>query len=265
MVDCTSNRRRIIVMSLSLLVSDLKTYLTFLSQRSHFLNTKMTHRIKAFGYSSEYGFLLYKGRTIEKKMVANLLITEKTSREDAQRAEVLRLRIPALKKAWAIEPEAIQGKQTKCQLEQAENELEEIEARSGDTRYKIYQAEYMLQAVLKEDYDALRNDPKWYMREGLVQDCVDQGGCCSRQCGCCAKRDLSQNKKGSGHCTFECGCCIAFEGRELTKEQKKERRKDFRDDLERCNSQLILRMADLFIHPLKHQWFSRSGQINQKI
>ncbi|CAG7955451.1 unnamed protein product [Penicillium salamii] len=252
-------------MSLSLLVSDLKTYLTFLSQRSHFLNTKMTHRIKAFGYSSEYGFLLYKGRTIEKKMVANLLITEKTSREDAQRAEVLRLRIPALKKAWAIEPEAIQGKQTKCQLEQAENELEEIEARSGDTRYKIYQAEYMLQAVLKEDYDALRNDPKWYMREGLVQDCVDQGGCCSRQCGCCAKRDLSQNKKGSGHCTFECGCCIAFEGRELTKEQKKERRKDFRDDLERCNSQLILRMADLFIHPLKHQWFSRSGQINQKI
>ncbi|CAG8165931.1 unnamed protein product [Penicillium salamii] len=240
--------------------------LCFHHQHSLFLNTKMTPRIHAIGYSADHtGFLSYKGKPTEKKIVAKLLITEKTLREDVQRAEVLRLRIPALRKAWAIESEAIQGKETKCQLEQAENELEEIEARSENTRYEIYQAECMLSAVYKEDYDALRRDPKWYMRKGLVQECADQGGCCSRQCGCCAKRGLSRNKKGSGHCTFECGCCIAFEGRELTKEQKKERRKDFRDRLERHSSQYILRMADLFICPLKHQWFSWSGQINQRI
>ncbi|KAL3456111.1 hypothetical protein BJX64DRAFT_296916 [Aspergillus heterothallicus] len=61
------------------------------------------------------------------------------------------------------------------------------------------------------------------------QDCVNRGGCCARECGCCERvlheypfRDWKNPGRGLegtvfirkvyAHCTSECGCCVATHG-----------------------------------------------------
>ena len=64
------------------------------------------------------------------------------------------------------------------------------------------------------------------MRDELVQECSDRGGCCSRGWNCCDHRaDVSTGAKGLetaryGHCTVERWCCINHRGFELSKEMK---------------------------------------------
>lgn len=61
---------------------------------------------------------------------------------------------------------------------------------------------------LRQMYDKLRHNPKWYLRKELVDDCIRKGGCCARSRGCCEKRHVGDNtRKGIGHCTLECECC----------------------------------------------------------
>jgi hypothetical protein len=66
---------------------------------------------------------------------------------------------------------------------------------------------------LRKYYDSLRQDPVWYLRRELVQDCITRGGCCSRGCGCCKNRlSTTEYSKGIGHCTAACYCCSAVRG-----------------------------------------------------
>ena len=223
---------------------------------------------KYFLYDAKNGDrIIRNGRLIKVQRVIDILIAERTLREETQREEVLHKRVPTLRKALSIESETTQYEETKGQLKKAEKELQDARVRLADTRHELYLAECNLWVSFKEDYDNIRRDPTWYMRAGLVQDCADQGGCCSRQCGCCKKRALTGNKKGNGHCTSECGCCAISSGIELTEEQKKKRRKEFKDALELPPGQLVLKMAYLFLCPVQHQhrWISKSGQFNQKI
>jgi hypothetical protein len=96
-------------------------------------------------------------------------------------------------------------------------EAELTAARSEYTRAKtkLYTDEVTLPPHLKHLYDSLRRNPEWYMREGLVENCSAQDGCCSRGCGCCEKRSLSE-KKGQGHCTINCWCCSVHRGYDPT-------------------------------------------------
>lgn len=71
-------------------------------------------------------------------------------------------------------------------------------------------------------FDLWRSHPAWYMHEVLVEDCVRKQGCCSRGCGCCAKRQLSTRQLAAGHCALTCGCCRTARGFELTKEEENE-------------------------------------------
>lgn len=71
-------------------------------------------------------------------------------------------------------------------------------------------------------FDLWRSHPTWYMHEVLVEDCVRKQGCCSRGCGCCAKRQLSTRQLAAGHCALTCGCCRTARGFELTQEEENE-------------------------------------------
>ncbi|KAJ5968371.1 hypothetical protein N7501_004619 [Penicillium viridicatum] len=72
----------------------------------------------------------------------------------------------------------------------------------------LHNAEVLLpQRPLKKICDKIRQDPAWYLRKELINDCIERGGCCGRTCGCCEKRCLTGKEKGIGYCTMGCWCC----------------------------------------------------------
>lgn len=179
-----------------------------------------------------------------------LLISEQALREETQRIETLRQNVTALQKTVTIECDASHHKSTQRQLEKAEKQIKKCEEHISKKQYDLYQAECMLSRHSKAAYDELRRDATWYMREGLVQDCKDRGGCCSRKCGCCTQRHLSGGQKGIGHCTFQCGCCKTLQRSDYTYWREWKLKRDFRVRLEAKHSAHILRMADWFFCPL---------------
>ena len=173
---------------------------------------------------------------------------EQALRELTQREEWLHQKVIALEKAMAIESS---GKSDAIQFENANKQLKEIQAQYPRKEYDLYRAEYRFHSIFKNALDTLRRDPKWFMREEMVQDCFDRGGCCSRECGCCEQRHLSKRKKGRGHCTVECGCCISFRGFELPENQKKEMSIDFETMLEEFKPAYAVHLANCFFCPLE--------------
>lgn len=100
---------------------------------------------------------------------------------------------------------------------------------------------------LKELYDSLREDPKWYLREELVEDCKGRGGCCARECGCCEKRQATPGyTKGIGHCSVTCGCCIETRGFELTEQEEDMFHDNLHDMLWDENPAYLLKMTEAF-------------------
>ncbi|KAJ5088688.1 hypothetical protein N7456_012304 [Penicillium angulare] len=68
---------------------------------------------------------------------------------------------------------------------------------------------------LKDGFETWRANPRWYMHRTLVDDCIQRGGCCARECGCCTSLDRETSlvgKYGVGHCTSSCGCCFESRG-----------------------------------------------------
>lgn len=69
-------------------------------------------------------------------------------------------------------------------------------------------------------YDTWRSNPKWYLHPYIV---AHNGGCCSRQCGCCQRREPTPGRQRAvGHCTIECGCRAEARGFELEASDRKE-------------------------------------------
>lgn len=201
--------------------------------------------------------LWYGSDCIARRKITDLLLAEHALRELTQREETLYRRVIALQKATAIESD-------RAQLNKANEQLEETQAQYPRKEYALYRAESMLASKFKEAYDSLRRDARWFMREEMVQDCSDRGGCCSRECGCCAQRHLSKRKKGQGHCTTECGCCIGFRGFELPEEEKEEIRKDLESRLETRGSAYLKKLANWFFCPFKPQTLSQPKSRWQK-
>lgn len=74
-------------------------------------------------------------------------------------------------------------------------------------------------SVLERGFEDWRSNPRWYMHDVLVENCINRGGCCGRDCGCCVSHEretTSVGKLGIGHCTVECDCCRNARGFELT-------------------------------------------------
>lgn len=119
----------------------------------------------------------------------------------------------------------------------------------------------MLDRYLKGYLDHTRQKAIWYMRKDMVEDCSGQGGCCSRSCGCCSHRQLSEREKGRGHCTTECWCCTNWRGFEPPDEEKDNRWGGLITKLRSENKSYLLRLTkSFFIHPS-----SRSFQSHKKL
>jgi hypothetical protein len=89
-----------------------------------------------------------------------------------------------------------------------EGELEDLRALIWCQRRKLwlYRSEFV--GVLKRGLDLWRSNPSWYMHRVLVADCIGRQGCCSRDCGCCVKRQYDPKRKlEANHCTIRCRCC----------------------------------------------------------
>lgn len=87
---------------------------------------------------------------------------------------------------------------------------------------ELYNCESMLptRPFLKM-YTKLRENPKWYLRKELIDDCIRGDGCCARGCGCCQTRHTrNKSRRGIGHCTVEFGCCASNRGFEFTETEK---------------------------------------------
>jgi hypothetical protein len=107
---------------------------------------------------------------------------------------------------------------------------------------------------LKRDYDAMRQDPTWYLRKELIEDCFGRGCCCARGCDCCRNRASAYYKRGVGHCTTDCGCCASERGFEYTAGEKQQIVEQFDKMLRSRNPSYIVKMAEAyFVKPLEQK------------
>lgn len=184
---------------------------------------------------------------ILRNTVADLIATEHALRQLTQREERLQYKIAALKKL----PPASTGSD-EAEFEEVFKQLQDTQFQYPRQEYALYQAISSLPESFKSSYHGLRLDTTWYMREGLVQDCKDQGGCCSRQCGCCAQTHLSKRNKGQGHCTLECRCYIESRGFEFSNEEKEESREHLVQRLKNISDSVYLaRLGEWLLLPLE--------------
>ncbi|CAG8215410.1 unnamed protein product [Penicillium nalgiovense] len=174
--------------------------------------------------------LEYGSERILRYRLTELFLAEHALRELTQREDWLHHKVAALEKAITLGTSM-----NTMKFEDAKIALENLNCNIQE----------------RNPYDRLRRDPKWYMREEMVQDCSDRGGCCSRECGCCEQRHLSKKKKGRGHCTVECRCCIGLRGFELPESQKQEMRQNLESMLKEVHSPYALRLANCFFLPVE--------------
>lgn len=147
---------------------------------------------------------------------------------------MLQYKLQATKKLAAIDCSDSPSKEK--EEDEVKTELEGIEKVLFAREYDLYMAKSFLpREPFRMDYDKLRENPKWYMRDELAQECSDRGGCCSRTCNCCnhkSERSTGVSGKKSatyGHCTVECWCCTNNRGFELTEEMKQKIRDDYKE------------------------------------
>ena len=108
--------------------------------------------------------------------------------------------------------------------------------------------------TLKSLYDSLREDPAWYLRKSLVEECAASGGCCGRKCGCCAKRLRTTIRKGmNGHCSLACKCCQDHQGCVLETPELNEMDQQYKKALESDNPFYFLCIASAYFAPLAQQ------------
>lgn len=93
-------------------------------------------------------------------------------------------------------------------------------------------------------FELWRSHPKWYMHRVLVEDFASRRGCCARGCGCCLNCTIDPTRGlGVGNCTFECGCCCRARGFEVSKEDKRFLKEQYREELSKLARHRITRVA----------------------
>lgn len=191
------------------------------------VNYQVYYRLK---YNGDFEGLIDVGT------LTGVILAETSLRETVQREETLIKRSRTMQKVENTED----GKK---QLHQWCEELEDLRRKHSRQSLELYEMESRLPAtILKQNYDSLRQNPIWYLREELVKDCSARNGCCSRSCGCCKTRySTAERGRGIGHCTVECGCCSISRGFDYTVLEKKE-------------------IADQFTRML---WFKKPGYLLQ--
>lgn len=181
-------------------------------------------------------------------VLRNVILAERAIRETVQREEAMRYKTNALLKAANIES-------NDTELETASKQLRELQVLYHHQEHALFLEETKIDRILKASYDRMRNKSTWFMREELVRECSDLGGCCSRNCGCCGKRHMSNRNKGRGHCTTECWCCSTYRGFELPQKNKDDMREAFIKALQGSSGvAYLLRTTNSFFCPPKSKF-----------
>ncbi|CAG7941149.1 unnamed protein product [Penicillium nalgiovense] len=185
--------------------------------------------------------LIYNNNLIfERDIFADLIIAEYKFRQTLQQKETLERNIRALEKL----PE---NDEDEKRLELCHKELETVKRNHSQNEQKMFADESMIPpGPLKRDYDAMRQDPTWYLRKELIEDCVSRGGCCARGCDCCKNRAVAYYKRGVGHCTADCGCCASERGFEYTVGEKQQTVDQLDKMLRSRNPSYVVKMAEAY-------------------
>lgn len=195
-------------------------------------------------FSNEY--LRCPSVTIRRSTVVDLFVAEYTLRLLAQRREVLLFKLTELQLQQEVTIES-----NESEIQEVTTQLQENQSQLSKGESALLRAEFYLGNVrLKVAYDELRKDAKWFMRQEMVDDCWSWGGCCSRECGCCAKRYLLD--KGAGHCTSECWCCNNSQG-SGPPEIREEVDQSLRSRLEDQHPVHVVNIANWFFTPQTFQ------------
>lgn len=209
-------------------------------------------------YGTHYRFKYGKNLEYPAHIFWDIILAEHALRRTVQREETLTKR--SLQKVASTEDD-------KIQLRQWYEELEALERTYIRQERDLYAFESLLPAKpLKRAYDSLRHNSAWYLREELVEDCVG----CSRNCGCCERRQFtSKRRKGIGHCTEECGCCLNDRGFEFTAEEKKEIEGQLKWRLRYYNPAYLLKLTEAYFSEpkfskLREMVFSARRKIRER-
>ena len=155
--------------------------------------------IRDYQWKDKRYFEYARGLRIPSDIFGPIILLDYLLRGFRQRAEQIEIDLKALEKSY--EDDASTHREY-------EEDLERNEYMILGLIYCLHSAETQLpQRPLKKIYDRIRQNPAWYLRRELTNDCVGRGGCCSRSCGCCRKRCLTSKERGTGHCTELCYCC----------------------------------------------------------
>jgi hypothetical protein len=165
------------------------------------------------GQVFEYG----NGLLLDSKKLSFIIHMQHFFLVTTQRIECLEKKMRPMQKSECTKDEL-------KKLQEYEEETEMLKRLLPDMEINMYCGEARLpERPLKRTYDKIRQNPAWYLRAELVNDCKGRGGCCSRSCGCCEHRLRSQNtRRGIGHCTVECWCCEVSRGFEMSEEERVE-------------------------------------------
>lgn len=102
--------------------------------------------------------------------------------------------------------------------------------------------------IQSRGFDLWRSHPRWYMHRELIKHCAGRQGCCARGCGCCVDRKIDPSRRlGVGHCTLECGCCRRARGFEVSEEDKKSLKEEFKNNKDSKRSYRLIRMRPVSI------------------
>ncbi|CAG8191387.1 unnamed protein product [Penicillium nalgiovense] len=195
------------------------------------------------GWPKPPRILHYDDHFFDIDVFVDLIIAEYRLREIVQQEQSLKTKVRVLKKIAADDDE---DKET-----QYDEELTTLLRQYSAAEYNFYLAETMIPTgPIKQSYETLRQNPTWYLREELVDDCVKRRGCCSRNCGCCQIRhETTERSRGLGHCTPTCGCCSIERGIEHTAEERQGFVDDFKKRMYADNPACVIQMAEAFFLP----------------
>ncbi|KAJ5921453.1 hypothetical protein N7466_009779 [Penicillium verhagenii] len=128
--------------------------------------------------------------------------------------------------------EYLEGRE-KHEIRNYSEELENARQEIGLNERELYWCETRMRSTgIGVPYALLRQNPGWYLRSELIEDCKGSGGCCGRSCGCCKKRQSSKWKKAAGHCTADCSCCATHRQAAFNQWQKDRILNRFREMLQ---------------------------------
>lgn len=198
---------------------------------------------------------LFEGKLYEFELFSNVIISETRLRECLQRKERLSAEYEVRIKAPESDSiDSISGFLDVGKSEELSKQLADVSNELYVRNHELFMVECQLPGpVMNKLYHSYKR-PRWYMHESLVSNCVDLGGCCSRDCGCCATRvpNLNANNvkavRGAGHCTVECNCCSNALGLNLTVAQKDQLREDFEKSLNDRDATLVEKVVPCYFH-----------------